>query len=1347
MTHLIVTPHPLTLEGRVINTVVQLMPGESLAAFLGRAGVDLSQQDWVVSIGGAVVPALMWARTRPKHGQIIECRRVAGRDVFRALAFAVLAYYTFGLGATAAGGWAAGGGLGMFLAQTAVFMIGAAVINKVLPPQRARLNTYDQSTGSTYSLAGGRNRARLYEPLGLLFGTTKVVPDYAAQPYTFFEADEQFLSARFSGGINLGSITDLKIGDTPLHSFDDVFAMRDGFPSGNTVNIDWANVDTVDGAALTAPTVAPGAWVMRTTSPGTRHMALDFVASLYDMADNGAMNALSVSVDIERRLLPAGAFASVGTFAFTSASTRPVRRTVTLPDPGVSGQFEIRVRKREVDVAIGRKSNALEWQSLKSYQVAVAPVAGYPQYGLRIRASGQLNGTLDQLSWVATQAATQVWNGAAFVDQPTSNPGAQILQFARGLYDGEGRLQAGMGLPDDQIDIEQLKAFTLHCAANGYEFDHWFDSPLSCQDLMDSIAAVGLGSISDHSGKLGVVWAAAGQPIEAVVNMGNISAGSFSVEYVTRDVAEELEVSWFDRASSYKPRSLRILAPGVTVPSETARLSPSGVVTEAAAVQMARWTMGQNIWGRKSVSWEMDLEHLAFRRYSMVALSHDLTQWGYGGRVRSAINAAGVVTLELDDEVPAGATRYIGLRIPGEKGYRVFSVAAFSGTAHSLTLVGPWPAGVPLPGDSAANPAEDTLWIYDFKAEPGQRLRVVSIMPTDDMKGARIVAVPEPDALWAFMATGAYTASPAPAAAESLVASNVLVTQRRLDLNVTNDAELWVTFSVRGPFNSAQIWGAPDGEALQLLGQTVVPRFGPVLVGNDGIFVLEVRPFDQLGRPGTSVNINYDVTLGAIVSGSSAQLLRLAATAQLYTFNSAGAAAPAAQTITLSAQLVNLSGTASFVCTRYDASGTSLGTVVLGGTGNTRTLTAAQFDAAVYAVVQCSLGGFSDQVTLSRVQDGAGGSGVDGLSVSFDNESHTVPASDAGVVSSYTGSGARIVVYEGGVALVASASTTASAFRVGAPTQSPSATLTAGGVSYAGTTATIAAHSEMNNGVDLVTLSFPVTIYRADGSSVTIDKLQTITKSKQGAPGDPGSPATLLTLRKSADLFTFDTFGAAAPTSQTISFTATLSNLSGTATFVATRYNASNASLGTVTLGGSGNTRSMTAAQFGGAAYAVVAATLGASTDQVTINRLVSGPSTSGPVSPGYIEVRHDEAMPAVAGGIVQFRRDGTVYVDQGPISGASYPSLFGNWFIGGSSTVGDDYDVRVDALSTQGDVFGTFSVWLPFSAANPSWTFAVAEDVSDTYSDLLFNYYIRRRSDGLTMVIGNGYLWARSAA
>ena len=388
--------------------------------------------------------------------------------------------------------------------------------------------------------------------------------------------------------------------------------------------------------------------------------------------------------------------------------------------------------------------------------------------------------------------------------------------------------------------------------------------------MLEAIAAAGMGSISFDPGKLSVVWLAEDHPLDAVVTMGNIKQGSFRVDHTTSASADELEVSWFDRDAGWANRSLRILAPGVTVPRETARYAPLGVTTEAAAVRVARLTMAQNIYQRKSVSWEMDLEHLAFRRYSLIALAHDVTRWGYSGRVLAAQIAGDIVTLQLDDEVPfndGAALRSIGLRIPGEQGYRVFEIEAFTGESRVIVLADPWPAGVPVPGHSTGNPAHDTLWIYDLAAAPGRRLRVTEIEPSPDLKGAKVTAVPEPDEFWSYMASGSYTAPAAPAAGPALAASNIVVTQRRLDVNYAEGTELSIVFDAVGPFATAQVWGAPDGETLQLLGTTLVTRFGPWPVGRDGDYAIEVRPFDALGRPGAFASTTHTVTLGEAVDG------------------------------------------------------------------------------------------------------------------------------------------------------------------------------------------------------------------------------------------------------------------------------------------------------------------------------------------------------------------------------------------------------------------------------------------------------------------------------------------------
>lgn len=154
-----------------------------------------------------------------------------------------------------------------------------------------------------------------------------------------------------------------------------------------------------------------------------------------------------------------------------------------------------------------------------------------------------------------------------------------------------------------------------------------------------------------------------------------------------------------------------------------------------------------------------------------------------------------------------------------------------------------------------------------------------------------------------------------------------------------------------------------------------------------------------------------DVTISKVVDGADggdAPLLSLQCTAQAFTYDNAGSPLPTSQTITFTAALQNLSGTATFTCTRYDAAGASLGTVALGGTGNTRTLTHTQFGTAHYAVVTATLSGLTDTETIVRLRDGS-----DAITADLTNQSHTLPSDALGNVSSYAGAVSTLVIYEG----------------------------------------------------------------------------------------------------------------------------------------------------------------------------------------------------------------------------------------------------------------------------------------------------------------------------------------------
>ena len=763
---LVVTPHPLTLGDQRVysHQAAALQPGESLASFLARHGVVPGQQ-WVVTIGGVLVHEMHWSRVKPKHGHLIECRRVPERQVLQIAALVALTIATQGMS-------------NLWL-QAAIRIVGTLMINALLAPKPIR--PAEQTVDPTYSLsAGGRNQDRRWQPIGLVLGEPYTVPDLGAQSYTYFKDGEQHLMQLFNVGINCADVHSLRVGQTALDAYQGVTVLRSGLATDNTPFPDLGtSVDSVAGAALTAET-APGAWVQRTSSAGTVRLAVDLVASLFNVSSSsGAYRSRTLDVGIEYRLVgspdwlpwtdaiaevpavtvqhsnetgswteivtPAVAAVPAGVLRLKNAGQKPVRRTLEKDVP--AGQYEVRLRKVSEDYTGTAGSNTVEWQALKSYQPDTANYAGQARLLVQVQASGQLNGSLDELNAQAVALPMDCWDGAAWVTATNRatglcNPGAILLRLARGIYDATtGKLLAGLGWDDDRIDIEGLQRFMVHCNAQGFHFDLDLRQATSVGDLLDAVAAAGMGQIDWPDGRLGVVFYAADDPIEGVINMGSIKAKSFSVDYLTLPTADEVELQYMDRARDNAWTSVRATVPGVAMPRSTASTQMVGVTGEAHAATLLRFLMAQTLYQRKTVTLEMDLEYMTYRRGQVVSLSHDLTQWGYGGRLLACQDMGGTVRLTLDDSapgsVPAGYSgRYIGLRLAGEQQMRVFPVKPFSGAGRVIELYAGWPVGVPLPGSSTSNPARDCLWVYDFKPVPGQLMRVASIEP--GMDGARM---------------------------------------------------------------------------------------------------------------------------------------------------------------------------------------------------------------------------------------------------------------------------------------------------------------------------------------------------------------------------------------------------------------------------------------------------------------------------------------------------------------------------------------------------------------------------------------------------------------------------------
>jgi hypothetical protein len=131
-------------------------------------------------------------------------------------------------------------------------------------------------------------------------------------------------------------------------------------------------------------------------------------------------------------------------------------------------------------------------------------------------------------------------------------------------------------------------------------------------------------------------------------------------------------------------------------------------------------------------------------------------------------------------------------------------------------------------------------------------------------------------------------------------------------------------------------------------------------------------------------------------SNLSAKSLRLSADTQIFRVAQNGTITPS--TITLTANRQNIGSSTSYISNPSIASGS---------TGDTATITPAQFGSNTAVTFTATAGGFEDEMTIVKLEEGS-----NALTVVNANESHTLPTTEAGTVT-YAGSGTSIKLFEG----------------------------------------------------------------------------------------------------------------------------------------------------------------------------------------------------------------------------------------------------------------------------------------------------------------------------------------------
>lgn len=148
-----------------------------------------------------------------------------------------------------------------------------------------------------------------------------------------------------------------------------------------------------------------------------------------------------------------------------------------------------------------------------------------------------------------------------------------------------------------------------------------------------------------------------------------------------------------------------------------------------------------------------------------------------------------------------------------------------------------------------------------------------------------------------------------------------------------------------------------------------------------------------------------------------------------------------------------------------------------------------------------------------------GAAGSSAISAVLSNEAHVLPADSTGAVTSYTGSGTTIRVYEGTTELVYDGIGTAnSSWKV----TTTATNITVGTITDSGIYATIGVASGVASGTDTSSIVYTITGKNSSGTSFTITKTQTLSKSKSGSNGTNGTSPLIYDIVTSAPVITKD---------------------------------------------------------------------------------------------------------------------------------------------------------------------------------------------------------------------------------
>jgi hypothetical protein len=711
-------PHPF----KAVAAEHSLPPGMTIAEMALAVQPDaLLRRHGHAFIGDRYIPRDQWDRIIPASGDrvIIRLTPTGGggkKNVLSiVLSIAVLAAgAAFGaeLGLAIFGDLGSIGGLSIStaLGKGLISGVGFLLQSVIAPPAAPRMTSNGgRSVSPTLFIQGARNQLNPYGPVKVIFGKHVVIPDLGARTYTETVGDEQYVRQIFLWGRAPLNLYDIKIGDTPLADFHDVEAQHylDGSPPATIA----LYPNRVDEQPLSVEVKQVDGWQVQTSHADANEIMVDLTwpTGLWQYYSDGTLHAASIAFDIG--ISPAGAGTWTDTsYSLTLTQTAALRRSYRFV-VGTPGQYDVRVRRTKVDDPPNiTAADAFYWTALRTF-IYGPPLTqdGVAFSVLRMKATGQLNGQVDQLSAVVASEMPDWDSGTStWITRETQNPASHyryVLQTEDGVR----------GLADARVDIATLQYWHEQNAVRGFKYNAVIDFTTTMAAQLDEIAPAGRAARAVMDGKWSVVI---DEEKSAPVQMftprnswgykGSINypdvPHAFRTPFVneTKGFINDERVVYADGYSEFGAE------PGTVAATKFLTLEQPGITHPDLIYIHDREHLASMVLQPETHTFFTDIEHLVCTRGDLIQFAHDVILAGLGSaRVKSIDNdGAGTpnatgVTLDNDLTMEAGKSYALRFRL-ADNSQILKTLVTVPGTGRHFNFAAPFPlTAAPAAGDLA----------------------------------------------------------------------------------------------------------------------------------------------------------------------------------------------------------------------------------------------------------------------------------------------------------------------------------------------------------------------------------------------------------------------------------------------------------------------------------------------------------------------------------------------------------------------------------------------------------------------------------------------------------------------